>query len=734
MFTLFLTKDNLYKPPYIYNMKKQIEKTHTLQLDQSDCGVACLLSLIQYYEGSNTLEQLRELSGTSREGTTLLGLYQAANKIGFTAEGNEADIQALIDHNQPLILHVVIENTLQHYIVCYGYNPVQKTFTIGDPAKGVYEISAEELDKIWVSKSCLTLEVNENFVKKTIQKNAQKQWFLQLIQEDVKLLWISVVLGIFVAGLGMAMAIFSQKLIDDILPSQKMNKLVAGIILLTILLLARVVLMNLREYLLLQQSKDFNNRINQQFFYNLLHLPKPFFDTRKIGELVARLNDTQRIQRVIKHLASSLVIDILVAIISLVFMYYYHWQIGIIATISLPIYFLIIYKSNQKIINAQKEVMQSYAFNESNYISSMQGIATIKNSNKQKVFAKINQLTFENFQLKLFDLGKINIRLSWQSGLASVCFLIGILVFTSIEVIQKKMQLGELMAVLGIAGSLLPAVASLALITIPINEAKIAFTRMFEFSSLEKEKSGLDFIEKINAIEIQNLNFRFAGRSLLLQNINLELKKGNLYAIVGESGSGKSTLGQILQRYYTIESGAIILDGKSIENIDLESFRNITGVIPQEINIFSGNVIDNILLGNEDTTENILEFLKTYQLDEYFNTFPQGLSTILGEEGVNLSGGQKQMIALARVLYKKPQFLILDEATAAMDRKTEFYTMSILQKIKENCIILFISHRLQTLKTYSDYIYILENKTISQSGTHEDLMQTNNFYSDYWKN
>lgn len=143
---------------------KHIEKTHTLQLDQSDCGVACLLSLIQYYQGSNTLEQLRELSGTSREGTTLLGLYQAANKIGFTAEGNEADIQALIDHNQPLILHVVIENTLQHYIVCYGYNPAQKTFTIGDPAKGVSEISAEELDKIWVSKSCLTLEVNENFV------------------------------------------------------------------------------------------------------------------------------------------------------------------------------------------------------------------------------------------------------------------------------------------------------------------------------------------------------------------------------------------------------------------------------------------------------------------------------------------------------------------------------------------------------------------------------------------
>jgi ABC-type bacteriocin/lantibiotic exporter with double-glycine peptidase domain len=712
---------------------KHIEKTHTLQLDQSDCGVACLTSIIKLYEGNNTIEKIRELSGTSKQGTTMLGLYQAANKLGFTSEGCQADIQALIDHKQPVILHVLVENRLNHYIVCYAYDETNG-FLIGDPGKGVFYLSISELEKIWVSKTCLTLEPNDTFVKEKTEKNAQRKWFLEILKEDYKLLWISVLLGVFVAGLGMAMSLFSQKLIDDILPSHNIKKLISGICLLFILLLSRVGLSVLREYFLLQQSKDFNNRINNQFFSSLLHLPKPFFDTRKIGELVARLNDTQRVQSVIKTLTSSLVIDVLVSIISLVFLFSYSWKLGLISLLSLPIYFYIIYRSNKKIINAQMEVMQGYASNESNYINTIQGISTIKNDNKQETFSKASHLIFTNFQEKIFNLGKINITLSWQSGLASVFFLIGILIYTSMQVFNAAIKIGELMAILGIVGSLLPSIANLALIAIPINEAKIAFNRMYEFASIEKErKEGLK-ISEIDKISIQNLSFRFAGRSELFNNVNIELTKGKFVAIVGESGSGKSTVGQILQRFYNFENGNIIINNKNeLSEINLENYRNLIGVIPQEIIIFNGNVVDNILLGTPETPENLLKFIESYGFDVYFNQFPQGLATILGEEGINLSGGQKQIIALARMLHKKPQFLILDEATAAMDRNTENFTMELFQKIKKNCAIFFISHRLNMLKNVADTIYILDNKTITHSGNHNDLMKTKNFYSDYWK-
>ncbi|UUF15097.1 MULTISPECIES: peptidase domain-containing ABC transporter [Flavobacterium] len=712
---------------------KHVQKTHTLQLDQSDCGAASLLSIIRFYNGDNSLEKIRELSGTTKQGTTLLGLFQAANQLGFTADGCEADIQDLINHKKPVILHVVIEQQLQHYIVCYKYNE-EEGFYIGDPAKGIYNLSIPELEKKWVSKTCLILEPNNNFITEKTQRNNQKKWFIDLLREDYKLIRISVLLGVFVAGLGLAMALFSQKLIDDILPSNNIKKLISGIILLAILLSARVGISILRQYFVIKQSKGFNNRINNTFFSSLLKLPKSFFDTRKTGELVSRLNDTQRIQNVIKILANSLIVDILAIIISFVFLLIYSWKLGLFCIFSLPAYFFIIYRHNKKIMFFQKEIMQSSAANESNFITSIQGVATIKNYNKQVEFNQLNQYIFASYQQKIFDLGKINMTLSWQSGLASVTFLIGILAYTSIQVFNGEIKIGELMAILGIISSLLPSIANLALISIPINEAKIAFNRMYEFASIEKEnEEGFEIFE-INNISIQNLSFRFAGRSELFYDVNIEIEKGKFTAIIGESGSGKSTLGQILQSFYKYENGSIIINGKhELHKIELKSYRNLLGIIPQEITIFSGNVIDNILLGTSDTAENVLDFIREYGFETYFNQLPQGLMTILGEEGINLSGGQKQIIALARALYKKPQFLILDEATSAMDRNTENFTMQLLQKIKPDCAVLFISHRLNKLKNIADNIYILENKTITESGNHETLMETNNFYSSYWK-
>ena len=712
--------------------QKHIKNTHVLQHDQSDCGVACLLSVIQYYKGSNTLEKLRELSGTTKQGTTLLGLYQTANTIGFTAQGNEADIQAVIDHKEPLLLHVVIEEKLQHYVVCYGFENNQ--FVIGDPGKGIVLYTKEELEKIWLSKSCLTLTPNSSFVKATETKKSKKKWFLKLLKEDKQLLSISVVLGVGIAILGMAMSVFSQKLIDDILPSQNTAKLVSGIALLTFLLLVRIGFTTLRELMLIRQSKDFNNRIIDSFYGALLHLPKPFFDTRKIGELVARLNDTNRVQKVIKFIASSFVIDVLVVLVSFGFLFFYSWQVGVIVLVSLPIYFIIIYRFNSKIINSQMEVMQSYALSESNYISSMQGIATIKNYNRQSFFQKINQLVFGNLQNKVVDLGKINVRLSLFAGIAGVLFLMAILSYTSVQVYRQQMKLGELMAILGIAGSLLPSITNLALISIPINEAKIAFNRMFEFTSIEKEQQGVATIDSFESLEIKNLSFRFAGRSQLLSNVNINIKKGELSAIVGESGSGKSTLGQVLQKFYDFENGTIVVNKKhNLKEILTKDWRALVGVVPQEITIFNGNVIDNILLGKEDTPENVLKFCQEFGFEEFIKQFPQGYATILGEEGVNLSGGQKQIIALARALYKKPQLLILDEATAAMDRKTEKFSIDLITKLKQEMGVLFISHRLETLKKYADTIYVLESgKTIVQ-GTHQQLLETANFYSDYWK-
>lgn len=687
------------------NDLKQIHKNHILQRYQSDCGVACLLSIIRYYGGNESIERLRELSGTSTQGTSMFGLYQTAEKMGFDTNGIRGDMQGLKNNKVPLILYFLYENGLEHYVVCYGYD-AENGFLIGDPANGVKYISEDELDLLWGKRFCLTLSPNQNFVSTTTTNQNKRKLFIKLIKDDYKLLLFTVLIGMSIALLGMAMSIFSQKLIDNILPSHNINKLISGIVLLSMLLIFRIGFIVLREFILIKQSRDFNNRVNTNFFKNILQLPKIFFDNRKIGELVARLNDTHRIQDVIKSMISSTILDSMICIISIVLLWVYSWEIALVSITSLPIYFYLIYRNRKNIILAQKSIMQAYALNESNYIATIQGISTIKNDNKLDFFEKNNIDVYRNFQDKIFNLGLINIRMSWQAGLAGVIFLIGILCYTTIAVLNEDLKLGELMAVLGISGSLLPSIGNLALVFIPINEAKVAFDRMYDFISVEKEFEQGEDIDELNSIELKDISFCFAGRKPLFENVNLTLSKGTITAIIGESGSGKTTLANILQKFYSWNHGQVIVNYKiELQNIAIQCWRSKIGVIPQEVHIFNGNVLYNIVLDENCNNEVLQEIINQYSLTNFILNLPNGLMTLVGEEGVNLSGGQKQIIGLLRVLYRQPQFYVLDEPTAALDKNTEKLVISILEKLKENSIILLITHRLSLIDHIADTTY-----------------------------
>ena len=716
--------------------KKHIHSLHVKQHDSSDCGVACLLSLIRYYGGDSTIQHLREISGTSQTGTTLLGLYQAANAIGFKAEGAEANgITDLIEHGKPTILAVLIDDNFEHYIVCYGFENGQ--FVIGDPASGVELYAPEKLGEIW-TKKCLLLEPTEKFTLKSDIRQRKQQWLKNLLREDAGILTASVVIGIVLSVLGMVMAVFSQKLVDEVLPAHDTRKLIVGLVLVFVLLQARVFISALRSKLLITQSRDFNNRIIDFFYNRLLNLPKVFFDMRKIGDMVARLNDTRRIQTVISSLAGDTIINVLMVVVSLVFLAIYSWQIALIAFLCMPVFFWVIYRHNATIIAQQREVMAGYAMTESNFISTINGIAAIKNFNRQSIFQKINQLLYAVFQGKVFDLGKTQIRIGVLSGVASVVIMLGLIAYSSFQVFNNTLSIGELMAVVGITGSLFPAVASLALITIPINEAKVAFDRMFEVVGINgpgKENYSVSMPDAVHSLAVDKLSFRFVGRKKLLDTISMRFERGAVSCIVGESGCGKSTLCQILQRFYSPETGTIRLDQTDIEAYSSEQWTQMVSVVPQEVYIYNGTVLDNICFGAipKDINE-VFEFCKYYGLDKFIAELPQGLMTQVGEEGINLSGGQKQLIAFARALYKPSQILLLDEMTAAMDRRTERTICDLLVQLKNEHIIVFVTHRLETAKKIGDIIYVIADGHIQAAGTHEEMMRTKNFYSDYWIN
>lgn len=714
--------------------RKHIEKCFVRQHDMTDCGAACLLSLIRYYGGESSILHLREISGTSNTGATLLGLYQAAGAMGLDAQGAEANgIPDLIDHGKPCILAVIIDRVLSHFVVCYGHE--NGRFIISDPAKGVVEMTEDELSDIWTRK-CLLLEPNAHFVKKETVTGRKKSWILYLLKEDYGLLGASVAIGLVIAVLGMVMAVFSQKLVDDVLPSHNTTKLVAGIVLVLVLLLAKVVITALRSKLLITQSRNFNNRIIRFFFGKLLRLPKAFFDTRKTGDMVARLNDTRRIQTVIGTIVGDTIINVLVLFVSFAFLFVYSWQVALISLLCMPVFYWIVSRSNRKIISQQREVMSSYAMSESGFINTISGIADIKSCSQQDSFLHLNEFLYSTFQGKVFSLGQTQIGIGVWAGIGSTVIQVGLIALCSAFVFADTMTTGELMAIIGITGSLFPAVASLALIMIPINEAKVAFDRMFEIVDAKEEDA--DAGERVDipahVLEVRNLAFRFIGRKHLFSDVSLKFETGTITSIVGESGCGKSTLCQVLERFYAPEEGEILLDGKPVSEIPFEQWRSLVSYVPQQTYLYNGTVLENICFGKipKDLNE-VVVFCRRYGFDSFLSELQNGLGTLVGEEGINLSGGQAQLVSFARALYRPSKILILDEMTAAMDRRTEKHICTLLDDLRKDHIIIFVTHRLETARLLSDRIVVMENGTIRAQGTHEELMGTDNFYSDYWR-
>ncbi len=410
---------------------------------------------------------------------------------------------------------------------------------------------------------------------------------------------------------------------------------------------------------------------------------------------------------------------------------------GFISLLAMPLFFLLVYRWNKPIIASQHDLMAGYALNENNFINTLRGITEIKSMNWQNLYSARNKSIFSNFQEKAFALGKIKVELGMLTNLAGTIYLIGLLIYTSVAVIGAKMTQGELMAILSLSSTLLPSVMNLALVSIPLSEARVAIERMFEFTRIKPESRNTvngKSSSKIKKVSLDNISFRFPGQRLFLSEINLEVEAGKLIALVGESGSGKSTLVNILMRFYLPESGGIIVnDSNEADRISLEKWHRSIGLIPQEVYMFNGTVLENIIPEpDEGKLTRLLGMTTDYGLESFVNSLPLGFATMTGEDGIKLSGGQKQIIAFMRALINEPEILLIDEGTSGMDRDTEALIIKLLAKIKGKIGILLVTHRINLIKRLCDRIYILENRTIRESGTHEELIAGDNIYRRFW--
>ncbi len=684
-------------------MNRHLRRTFTHQLELSDCGVACLLSVLRYYEGESNFENLRRLSGTTPQGTTLLGLFQAAPALGLQAAAVRTSLENLQNTDIPLILPVQIENR-QHYIVLYGFS--EKGFLIGDPAEGVKYITAQELEIIWQNQQALRLFPAANFVRKQTLRSQQWAWLWQVIENDTVILGIGLFLGVVLSGLGLASSVFMQKLIDDFLPNRLSEKLIAALVFLFLLLLAKNGLQFLRSLLMLRQGLGFNSRLISAFFQKILYLPKLFFDSRKSGELLTRLNDTQRIQQTVAYLAGNWLIDVLLFVVAFVFLLFYHSPIAFFLFFSTSIFFLIAFSFEKAIRQEQQANMRTYAEYQSKYLNTLHLIETIKTANQEPFFGKNLNQSYQQYQEKNEKLGLLSLRIGFWIELTATMILAILLAFGSYEVLENRLRIGELVAIFSMANLMLPAANRIAFTNIQISGAKVAFERMYELASSPPEydlNQTLPYWEGfsdfplpnrgrgVGYLTINNLSFRFAGRSLLFKDFSLEIRAGEKVALLGESGKGKSTLLQILAKLYPYSEGEILINRQNLHEIPHSLWRNSVGFMPQEIKLLNGTLLENIALDSSENYEKVIDFCQKMGFSQYFEALPQNYFTLLGEEGINLSGGQKQLVGLARVLFRKPQLLLLDEPTASMDIETEKQIWTMLRTLP--LTILFSTHR-----------------------------------------
>lgn len=709
-------------------------------MDATDCGVACLAAAYKLYGGYVPLERLREISGTSQQGTTLLGLRESARQLGFIAEGYQADIDALRKFEVPVILHTINSSQFHHYILVYEYDEIDGNFIVSDPAESSpRKLSEDSIRALWTSGALLKLEATDRIEQGSSVRKAKWQWVLDLAREDINLLVTAGLIGLIVAILGLSTAIFSQKLIDQIIPAGDNSLLLLGIGLLAILLLVRTGLAYTRQLFILRQGFSFNNRVMEFFLKRLLHLPKLFFDRRKTGDLTARMNDTRRLQRAISAIVSNAMIDLLLVIATTVGIFMYDWRLGLLALLWIPLFIFIVWFYHQPILDDQRLVMQSYARNESFFVDTILGIGPVKTYNKQSTFLRLGTSIYSDFQQQAFNLGITSIRFNSIAEIVGSLFIVSILGWSAFSVIGGLLTIGAMIAILQLVGLLMNSAQQLAIVNIQLQEGRVAFDRMYDFAALPPEHDGdLDKNttkqNNFDQLVVSDLVFRYPGCSPLLTDIDLSVTTGEWIAILGESGCGKSTLLNILQRFYDFETGSVSVNGVSIKDYSIKDWRAMIGVVPQNIKIFSGTVLYNILLDTEiQSLEPLQEFLSRYGFDEVFKSLPAGVSTMVGEEGINLSGGQQQLLALARALYRKPKLLLLDEPTSALDRDTETFVLNLLDHLKRDGMgLIVLSHRLRTAKA-ADRIYIIENGSITGSGQHQSLIKHDNLYGRAWR-
>ena len=704
------------------------------QHDITDCGAACLASICAFYGLRFPVSRIRQYAFTDKKGTNVLGLVQAANKLGLSAKGVRAVSEALDVIPKPAIAHLIVKEVLHHYVVVYKVTKTHITYM--DPADGLMHNKVrEEFEKEWTNVLVL-MEPDESFRVGNEKKSIASQFF-SLLAPHKSVMFQAIFGALVYSILGLSTSVYIGNITDYVLVDKNINLLNLMGILMIVILLLRTFIGSMKSILALKTGQRIDAALILGYYKHLLTLPQQFFDTMRVGEIISRVNDAVKIRNFINNVSLDLVVDVMILFFTSCLMFVYSWKLAAVTLLSAPLFFLVFWGFNRLNKKYQRRIMESAADLESQLVESINSISTIKRFGIEEYANLKTEARFVHLLKNMFR--SIYGAIVAQGGIQfiSTGVTIAVLWVGSMFVIDQELTPGELMLFYSLVGYVLSPISSLITSNQTIQDALIAADRLFQIMDLERESDDSQKVElmpeMIGDVSFDNVEFRYGSRRKVFESLNLKIEKGKTTAVIGESGSGKTTLISLMQHIYPIQSGQIRIGEFDIAQVTNTSLRKIVGTVPQQIELFAGSIAENIAIGDlHPDMKRIIDLSEQLGLKEFIEKLPQNYMTYIGEHGTSLSGGERQRIAIARALYKEPEILIFDEATSSLDSVSEKYVKQTLKNLADKGkTIVVIAHRLSTVRD-ADAIVVLDNGQVVQQGVHEQLIHEEGVYSKLW--